>query len=507
MKKIFAMLLVLTMLFACLTACAKTETPATDTQEPETTTDASAETTPTPAEEKEEPVTVKWVLRTDAQEDDDEVLAYLNELLLEKGNVQLELIPVSSGEYDTRCQLITTGGEDYDLMFTCNWTNSFNANMQRGSFLALDDILASDDGALLRESVPSFLFSASTVDGKIYAVPNYQVMANQLCIVMQKEYVDKYGFDISTIKTVTDVEPFLQTLVENEPDMIPMCETDSFISAGVNNKKDAPAAQVFVYAADDTHTPVLAVDDEDNINWYRTMNEWYKKGYLRSDLATVTDNTADLVANRYVCRITQYKPGIETEILATYGKEYVAAVINTPYVQYTQPIGTMNAVNVNSAHPEAALKLLGLFYSDEEVYNTFMYGIEGKHYSKTGDNRVEQIPNSGYSRADIGWEYGNQFNQWLLPTMADDTWTLTQEMNDSAMPSPLMGFTCDRSSFETEYANVVSTVKEYEKGILTADDFDGYWDEFRTALIAAGIETVRDSVQEQISAWAAANGK
>lgn len=85
MKKIFAMLLVLTMLFACLTACAKTETPATDTQEPETTTDASAETTPTPAEEKEEPVTVKWVLRTDAQEDDDEVLAYLNELLLEKG--------------------------------------------------------------------------------------------------------------------------------------------------------------------------------------------------------------------------------------------------------------------------------------------------------------------------------------------------------------------------------------------------------------------------------------
>ena len=91
--------------------------------------------------------------------------------------------------------------------------------------------------------------------------------------------------------------------------------------------------------------------------------------------------------------------------------------------------------------------------------------------------------------------------------MADDTWTLTQEMNDSAMPSPLMGFTCDRSSFETEYANVVSTVKEYEKGILTADDFDGYWDEYRTALIAAGIETVRDSVQEQISAWAAANGK
>lgn len=289
--------------------------------------------------------------------------------------------------------------------------------------------------------------------------------------------------------------------------MIPMCETDSLISAGVNNKKDAPAVQVFVYADDDTRTPVLAVDDEDNINWYRTMNEWYKKGYLRSDLATVTDNTADLVANRYVCRITQYSPSSEADVSATYGKEYVAAVINTPYVQYTQPIGTMNAVNVNSKHPEAALKLLGLFYSDEEVYNTFMYGIEGKHYIKTGDNRVEPIPDSGYYRADIGWEYGNLFNQWLLPAMADDTWMLTQEMNDSAMPSPLMGFTCDRSSFETEYANVVSTVKEYEKGILTADDFDAYWDEYRTAQIAAGIETIRDSVQEQINAWAAANGK
>lgn len=502
MKKIFAMLLALALMLTCLTACsndtsAKAENPA----DAAPAADSVSEST------KEEPVTVKWVLRTDPQDDDDEVLAYLNELLLEKGNVQLELIPVSSGEYDTRCQLITTGGEDYDLMFTCNWTNSFNANMQRGAFLALDDALASDSGSLLRDSVPSFLYNASTVNGKIYAIPNYQVMANQLCIVMLKEYVDKYDFDVSTIETVRDVEPFLQTIVENEPDMIPMCETDSLISAGVDNKKDAPAAQLVVYAADANHTVKLAAEDEENIEWYRTMNDWYKKGYLRSDLATVTDNTADLVANRYVCRVTQYKPGIEAELIATYGAEFAVAKINTPYVQYTQPLGTMNAVNVKSEHPEAALKLLGLFYSDAEVYNTFMYGIEGKHYNKVGDNRVEQIPDSGYSRADIGWEYGNQFNQWLLPSMADDTWTLTQEMNDSAMPSPLMGFVCDRSSFETEYANVTSTVKEYEKGILTADDFDGYWTEYKDALIAAGIETCRNSVQEQINAWAEANGK
>ena len=499
MKKIFAMLLVLVMLFTCFTACAKTDTP-------EETPNNSSVNEPASADEKEGPITVKWVLRTDAQEDDEEVLAYLNELLLEKGNVQLELIPVSSGEFDTRTQLITTSGEEYDLMFTCNWTNSFEANMQRGSFLALDDILASDDGALLRESVPSFVFNASTVDGKIYAVPNYQVMANQLCVVMQKEYVEKYNFDISSVKTIADIEPFLQTILENEPDLIPMCETDSLTSAGVNNKKDNPAGPVFVYA-DDALTTTLSVDDEENTNWFRTMNEWYKKGYLRSDLATVTDNTADLVANRYVCRVTQYKPGIEAEIMSSYGKEYVAVKINTPYVQYTQPVGTMNAVNVNSKNPGAALKLLGLFYSDEEVYNTFMYGIEGKHYNKVGDNRVEQIPDSGYSRTDIGWEFGNQFNQWLLPNMADDTWTLTQEMNDSAMPSPLMGFQFVASDFETELANISSVGEEYKMGLFTADDFDAYWAEYREAMIAAGAETLRDGVKDQIDAWKVANGK
>lgn len=449
----------------------------------------------------EETATVKWVLRTDEQKDDQVVMDELNKILLERYNLQLELIPVSGGEYDTRTQLITTSGEDYDIMWTSNWSNNFDANVNREAFMPLNDLLESEAGSALKECVPEWYFAAATRNGNIYAVPNNQIMANALAVVIQKEYVDKYGLDVESIKTIEDLVPFLEQIRDNEPDLIPMCETDSITAAGIDNARDYLTRFHYVDASDESLTLKSVFEDEDWMGWYKTMNEWYKDGLFRSDLLTIEDNSADLAANRYVCRVTAYKPSVAAEVSENYGKDYIAIPITGTYSQYSQPIGTMNAINVSSENAEAAVKFLGALYSDVEVYNTFMYGIEGVHYTKVSENRVEQIADSGYSRADIGWEFGSQFNQWLLPSHADDVWEATQAMNDSATLSPLTGFVLSQDNIQTEMANMNAVEQEYLKGMFTAEDFDAYMETVEEALVAAGADVVRDDYQSQINEW------
>lgn len=503
MKKLAAMLLTSVMLAGCMVGCGQEEV----VQEGQSAKDSQEQTVSSDVKEvvEEEPVTVKWVLRTDAQEDDPIVLEELNKLLKEKINVQLELIPISGGEYDTRTQLMSTSGEDYDLIWTSNWSNSFVDNMNREAFMPLDDLLASDAGEMLREAVPEWLYGAATIDGKIYAVPNNQIMAYQVGVVIQKEYADKYNLDVGSIETIRDLEPFLEQIRDNEPDLIPMCETDSIDSAlrEISTSWVTNSGLLCVLMDDETCT----VKTRFEVRKEDILNEYYHKGFIRSDFATVTDNTADLAANKYVCRCTQYSPSCAANESAKYGKEYIAIPITDAYIPTSAGITTMNAININSKNPEAAIKLLGLFYSDVEVYNMFMYGLEGQHYNKVSDTRIEPIKDSGYSRADIGWEYGNLFNAWLIPGNADDVWEETERMNNESVVSNLLGFTFSTANVQTEIAQLSAVRDEYAKKIVVADDFESAYAEFEKACIEAGLDVVKEELQSQLDAWREANNK
>ena len=50
--------------------------------------------------------------------------------------------------------------------------------------------------------------------------------------------------------------------------------------------------------------------------------------------------------------------------------------------------------------------LLNLLNTDKEIYNTLVWGVEGKHYKKVADNRIETIKDSGFQMGSP-WEFGN----------------------------------------------------------------------------------------------------
>ncbi len=510
-KRLLALLLTAAMAVGCLVGCGEKQTESSQEKKEESSVkkEESSKATESSVEVKEDPVKVTWLFRIDPQDDQQMVEDAINEILRERYNLELDMQFVSSGEYADRIKLMTTSGEAFDICWTANWGNKFDGHMSRGAFLALDELLESDAGALLREAVPEEYWSAATVNGKIYAVPNNQIMYSHAGIAIQKELADKYGLDVTKVDELRDLEPFFQKILENEPNLYPYSTTGTTAFRDADNTKvQSFGSCVSIYKDDPEFKVVANVDleiSEDYLEASELYHEWWEKGYIRSDQLTVTNDTENVNANRYAAFTTTYKEGVEASLLDKHGIEYYCVPVGDPYRSVNAPQATMNAISATSLNPEAAIKMLGVMYTDVEVYNMVCFGLEGVHYNWVDDKHIAKVADSGY-KGFSGWEIADQFNAYLLEGQADNTWELTKAGNEAAPANPFDGFVLDKTPIEAELANISSVTTEY-KGRFYDENYEKLREEYKEKLYKAGLDKVVEEVQKQIDAWRAVNGK
>ena len=135
--------------------------------------------------------------------------------------MELDLDIIPQGEFNDRMKLASTAGETFDLVFTANWLNSFDENMSRDAFLPITDLIA-EYGQDMAASMPDWLLDVAKVDGELYAVPNQQIIARQMGVVIRKDMAEKYGFNMDSMKSIHDIEPFLDEIVKNESGIFPV---------------------------------------------------------------------------------------------------------------------------------------------------------------------------------------------------------------------------------------------------------------------------------------------
>jgi len=228
-------------------------------------------------------------------------------------------------------------------------------------------------------------------------------------------------------------------------------------------------------------------------------NDWFKKGYIRADVASATDDMQDFNAGKYAVWVEKYKPGILDEMKIKYGKEVVTRQISEN-ILYSGAPDAMTGISATSKNPEKAMELLALVNTDKKLYNLICYGIEGKHYNLDENGRVVYVENSGYAPKAC-WKFGNQFNALLIPGQPEDVWEQTMKMNDEAIKSPLMGFTFDTDPVKNEISNVATIIKEYHVIAVGAEDPEKYYDEMIERLKGAGIDKIVTEVKNQYDKW------
>lgn len=512
MKKSLTMALLSLTLLSMFTGCANAGTPSkTSTDTP---TDTSSNQSQSKSEEKadkkedkQEPTpVVKWYVAGDKAQDFDKVMESLNEDLKEKINVQLDLQFIANGEFNDKMRLISSSGEEYDLTFTSNWRNNFYDNMAREAFLDITDIYK-EYGKDIAAQIPEWLTSVATYEDRLYAVPNYQVTFNQLGLSVQKEYLDKYNFDLNSVKIPQDLEPFLEQIATNEPTLYGI---DLRQSWNLFNNYENLANEIAYVKRGDTSMTVVDGDEAMGIVDEELYRDWYKRGFVRQDIATVVDNTPERKANKYVCTLGTYKPGGEGEAKAAFGKEYVLIPVGNPYIKAQSGIETMTAFSATSKNPEAAMKLLNSVYSDKEIFNKLIFGLEGEHYTKLDDTHVEPLPDTKYFYGSIAWSMGNQFNAYYLPGQEDGIWEETDKLNKEAELSPVRGFVFDPAPVQAELAQVSAVAAEYKNynfSIKDDTEYEKVKAERKEKMKKAGEDKIIEEAQRQVDEWAKANGK
>lgn len=516
-KRVVSLLLAGVMTCVALTGCgggnsasqADTSSQGNQTEQQEAETDAQTDSTEAEAEKPAgDAVELVWYVGgSGPQADTDAVLAEVNTYLLDKLNCTLKIVETDFGSYDQKMQMVIGAGEAFDLCYTANWSNNFYNNVNKNAFLELNDLL--DEYAPdLMAIVPEAGWGAATVGGNIYAVPNMQIWTMTNCISIAKEYVDKYNFDVDSVKELKDLEPLLAAVKADNPDMFPF-------AADVGGILGMMTQAMGYDELAGRHIPgVVMLDDEELkvvnqfelpqvMEHYQLMYDWSQKGYIRPDASTVTSYMPDVAAGKHAVRVVgNLKPGIEVGEKDVWGgKDVVIVQMSDSWLPTSGITATMTAVSRSSKNPEKAVEFLNLFNTDKYLYNLITQGIEGKHYEKLDGDYIAPIENSGYAPG-ADWMYGNQFMAYLKEGQAEDDWEQTTAMNEAGKTSTAFGFVFDPTAVQNEIASVSAVVEEYQLSLDTgAVNPETTMPEFLNKLEQAGSQTIIDEIQKQLDEW------
>ena len=480
-------------------------------------------------------VKLKWVFIGPGKlVDSDMVWGEYNEKIqdfLPNTNVEFEVI--TSADYAERWQLMSASREKVDIAWTGFALNPVN-EIERGAYMPLDNLIE-QYAPNLKEELPGWVFDKGRYHGEIYFVPNYQMMVDlPQGMRTHKELADKYDLDTEKITEIFTsgkqivredfriIEDYLENLKQNGD--IRQGVSITFLHWVMKRMIGLPAEGLEAVASNavvvrgDKNLKVYdrLNDFPDKYDYYDMISDWYKKGYIRRDIMSIQDLRQDEgKENGYVLWSHQAFKGESERQTETFGFPIIVVpMVSNLYVDSTRST-TNTAIPTVSTNPERAIQLIELMNSKrgKSLYNLLIYGVEGEHYQKVSDNRIEWLGNTspggndnryGYSK----WALGNTFNAY--ETQHDpEGWNdyIKNEINGKAEISPLLGFSLDMEPIKIEVAQYRAVAKEYEYLDLGATpNYKEKLQERNGKLREAGSDKIVAEVRRQVDVWAEEKG-
>lgn len=482
-KKLTALALMSAMTVGVLSGCGKKET-ATN-------------------EAGEEVVELVWHQIGDAQADTQMVIDKVNEYTKEKIGVVLKVHQTGWGDYNQKMQVVINTGDNWDMAFTCSWANDYLQNAQKGAFLALDEYLP-EYGKEMYESIDPRFWEAAKIGGTIYGVPSEKEIGSMPMWVFNKELVEKYDIPYADLHSLEDLEPWLQVIKENEPDVVPLYLTKDFTAPTYMDKIQDP---IGIEYGDDGMKVQNVFATGKMQSTLETIRKYYNAGYINKDAATASD---DKSIKRFVTK-GDGQPYAELVWGKDLGYEVVASPIMDTQVTNASARGALTAINKNCAHPEKAVELLNLINTDVYLRNLLNYGIEGVHWEKVEVSAEEKAQFEGKpyiydykaklideKKKDYSvpyWVQGGLFNTYVLENEPLDKWATFKEFNDASVEAPTFGFDFNSEPVSTEISGFRNILDEFGASLYTGSVEPGeYIPNLMTKLEATGAQTVIDEM-------------
>lgn len=445
----------------------------------------------------DEKATLTWLVPGDSQPDLSSVMTEVNKITENEIGAKLEMQFIDTGSFSEKMKLNMASGTQFDLCFT-GFVNNYKQAVNNGGLMDITDMIDEVDG--LKAAIPEYFWDMAKINGKIYAVPNVQIVATANSVIVFDDIAKKYNFDWSSVNKIDDIEPYLEMVKKGEPDVYPYRPNYGTIQ-WYTDKYESPASMLaFPKGGKSADELCYLYETEEFKHGAQQLWNWYQKGYIRSDALSIGDDTADYKNGKYAVANEVWKPGAEAETKLITSRDNTFVKIEKPYMSKAKGTATMIAVGQNSKNPQKALEFIKLVNTNKELYNLICFGIEGKHYNME-NGKVKIIENSGYNQQGNCWKFGNTFNAFITDEQPDTVWEETEKVNNESEKSTLLGFVFDNENVKSQISNIATVVSEYEVMNRGVKDPASYMDEFIAKLKEAGIEKVYDEMKKQLDEY------
>lgn len=545
---LLAMIMVLSIVLA---GCSKTaETPAADetpaATEPAETTDNTE--TPEAPEETAEPAleqkTIQLMITgAGKQANSDKVWAAFNEQLQQYvPNTTVEFIDVPFEEYSEKFSQVLASGEGVDLAWT-GWLINKPQNIADGNLMPLDDLLAEYGQGIvdiLGEEVVEIHRNAA--DGKLYYLPSWQglcgerrgwLVVTEIAELAGDTWIEDTEAALNKWRNnYSGIEDF-QAVLDQATKYLAAAKEAGKLGAGINTGRafgwsmyngmysflGVGGAEIGITYCDGTFTVKDGVAGEHYKLYAKTMADWYKEGYIRSDIMSVDTSTlttpknGEITDTTYVFSCDPYLTEADQEAaIADAGMDmtYLPIEENAYLILGGD---TSYAIPYCADEPERAMMVLNAIYSQPDLYNTLIYGIEGEDYTKNADGTITTSyvgasPTADDSYGIQRWIIGSCKNALINNGTDPNYYADLEALEATAQVNPFLNFTFDRTNVEGICASILNVYYEYGPQLdngVAGDNWEELYNNYMAARKDAGIEELVTEFQNQLNAYIEAN--
>lgn len=546
---LLAMIMVLSIVLA---GCSKTaETPAADetpaTTEPAETTDNTE--TPEAPEETAEPAleqkTIQLMITgAGKQANSDKVWAAFNEQLQQYvPNTTVEFIDVSFDEYSEKFSQVLASGEGVDLAWT-GWLINKPQNIADGNLMPLDDLLAEYGQGIvdiLGENVVEIHRNAD--DGKLYYLPSWQglvgdrrgwLVVTEIAELAGDTWIEDTEAALNKWRNnYSEGTEAFQAVLDQATKYLAAAKEAGKLGAGINTGRvfgwsmyngtrsnpGVGGSEIGIPFEDNTFTVIDGVASEHYKLYAKTMADWYKEGYIRSDIMSVDTSTLTMPKNgeitdtTYVFSCDPYLTEADQDAAtadAGMDMTYLPVEENASLILGGD---TSYAIPYCADEPERAMMVLNAIYSQPDLYNTLIYGIEGEDYTKNADGTITTSyvgasPTADDSYGIQRWIIGSCKNVLINNGTDPNYYADLEALEETARVNPFLNFTFDRTNVEGICASILNVYYEYGPQLdngVAGDNWEELYNNYMAARKDAGIEELVTEFQNQLNAYIEAN--
>ena len=544
---LLAMIMVLSILAGCTSKPAETpDTPATSEPAADNTANTPEEQ---PAEQPEEPAleqkTIQLMITgAGKQANSDKVWAAFNEQLQQYvPNTTVEFIDVSFDEYSEKFSQVLASGEGVDLAWT-GWLINKPQNIADGNLMPLDDLLAEYGQGIvdiLGENVVEIHRNAA--DGKLYYLPSWQglcgerrgwLVVTEIAELAGDTWIEDTEAALNKWRNnySEDTEAF-QAVLDQATKYLAAAKEAGKLGAGINTGRvfgwsmyngtrsnpGVGGSEIGIPFEDNTFTVIDGVASEHYKLYAKTMADWYKEGYIRSDIMSVDTSTlttpknGEITDTTYVFSCDPYLTEADQEAaIADAGMDmtYLPIEENAYLILGGD---TSYAIPYCADEPERAMMVLNAIYSQPDLYNTLIYGIEGEDYTKNADGTITTSyvgasPTADDSYGIQRWIIGSCKNALINNGTDPNYYADLEALEETARVNPFLNFTFDRTNVEGICASILNVYYEYGPQIdngVAGDNWEELYNNYMAARKDAGIEELVTEFQNQLNAYIEAN--